>query len=259
MGRPAMAGCGALRAAHRDIHRSRDVCCRARAFPGQRNWGYDGVLQFAPAACYGEPDDLKALVDEAHSLGMMVLLDVVYNHFGPEGNYLYVYCPEFFNSAHRTPWGAAINFDGEVSATVRAFFIDNALYWLEEFRFDGLRLDAIHAMRDRSRPDIVEQIANAMRAGPGRDRHVHLVLENNRNQAGYLERDARGRPCIATAQWDDDTHHSLHVLLSGESDGYYADYIQRPLEKLGRALAEGFAYQGEHSTYRDRARGERSA
>lgn len=229
------------------------------AFPGQRNWGYDGVLQFAPAACYGEPDDLKALVDEAHSLGMMVLLDVVYNHFGPEGNYLYVYCPEFFNSAHRTPWGAAINFDGEASATVRAFFIDNALYWLEEFRFDGLRLDAIHAMRDRSRPDIVEQIANAMRAGPGRDRHVHLVLENNRNQAGYLERDARGRPCIATAQWDDDTHHSLHVLLSGESDGYYADYIQRPLEKLGRALAEGFAYQGEHSTYRDRARGERSA
>jgi maltooligosyltrehalose trehalohydrolase len=228
------------------------------AFPGQRNWGYDGVLQFAPAACYGEPDDLKAFVDAAHELGMMVLLDVVYNHFGPEGNYLHAYCPEFFNSTHRTPWGAAINFDGEASATVRDFFVHNALYWLEEYRFDGLRLDAIHAMRDRSKPDIVEQIAGAIHAGPGRDRHVHLVLENNRNQAGYLERETRGQPRIATAQWDDDTHHSLHVLVSGESDGYYADYIEAPLEKLGRALAEGFAYQGGYSRYRDRARGEPS-
>jgi maltooligosyltrehalose trehalohydrolase len=228
------------------------------AFPGKRNWGYDGVLLFAPAACYGEPDDLKVFIDAAHALGMMVLLDVVYNHFGPEGNYLHVYCPEFFNSAHRTPWGAAINFDGEASATVRAFFVHNALYWLEEYRFDGLRLDAVHAMRDQSAPDIVEQLADAIRAGPGRDRHVHLVLENNRNQARHLKRDARGEPRIATAQWDDDTHHSLHVLLSGESAGYYADYQQRPLEKLGRALAEGFAYQGEYSTYRDRMRGELS-
>jgi maltooligosyltrehalose trehalohydrolase len=228
------------------------------AFPGQRNWGYDGVLQFAPAACYGEPDELKALVDAAHALGMMVLLDVVYNHFGPEGNYLHVYCPEFFNSAQRTPWGAAINFDGEASATVRAFFVHNALYWLEEYRFDGLRLDAIHAMRDQSTPDIVAEIAGAIRAGPGRARQVHLVLENNRNQAKYLTRNASGEPCIATSQWDDDTHHALHVLLSGESDGYYADYIQRPLEKLGRALAEGFAYQGEYSRYRDRTRGEPS-
>lgn len=227
------------------------------AFPGQRNWGYDGVLQFAPAACYGGPDDLKALIDAAHAFGMMVLLDVVYNHFGPEGNYLHAYCPEFFNFAHRTPWGAAINFDGNASETVRAFFVHNAVYWLEEYRFDGLRLDAIHAMRDQSVPDIVQEIAGAIRAGPGRDRHVHLVLENNRNQAGYLRRDANGYPCIATAQWDDDTHHSLHVLLSGESDGYYADYDQ-PLEKLGRALAEGFAYQGEYSRYRDRTRGEPS-
>jgi maltooligosyltrehalose trehalohydrolase len=228
------------------------------AFPGQRNWGYDGVLQFAPAACYGGPDELKALIDAAHELGMMALLDVVYNHFGPEGNYLHVYCPEFFNATHRTPWGAAINFDGEGSPTVRAFFVQNALYWIEEYRFDGLRLDAIHAMRDQSRPDIVEEIAHAIRTGPGRDRHVHLVLENNRNQAGYLGRDGNGQPCVATAQWDDDTHHSLHVLVSGESDGYYADYIRRPLEKLGRALAEGFAYQGEYSTYRDQMRGEPS-
>jgi maltooligosyltrehalose trehalohydrolase len=228
------------------------------AFPGQRNWGYDGVLQFAPAACYGNPDDLKALIDSAHALDMMVLLDVVYNHFGPEGNYLHAFCPEFFNPAHRTPWGAAINFDGEASAAVRAFFVHNALYWLEEYRFDGLRLDAVHAMHDQSVPDIVEEIAAAIRSGPGCDRHVHLVLENNRNQSGYLKRDANGQPCIATAQWDDDTHHSLHVLLSGEADGYYADYSQQPLARLGRALAEGFAYQGEYSRYRDRTRGEPS-
>jgi maltooligosyltrehalose trehalohydrolase len=228
------------------------------AFPGTRNWGYDGVLQFAPAPCYGSPSDLKALIDGAHELGIMVLLDVVYNHFGPEGNYLHAYCPEFFNPAQRTPWGAAINFDGEGSRTVRDFFVHNALYWIEEFRFDGLRLDAIHAMRDRSHPHIVEEIAAAIRTGPGLHRQVHLVLENNGNQARYLERDAQGEPRAATAQWDDDVHHALHVLVSGEADGYYADYAAEPLKMLGRALAEGFAYQGEYSTFRDRARGEPS-
>ena len=229
------------------------------AFPGQRNWGYDGVLQFAPAACYGSPDDLKALVDAAHALGLMVLLDVVYNHFGPEGNYLHAYCPEFFNSAQRTPWGAAINFDGAANRTVRDFFVHNALYWIEEFRFDGLRLDAVHAMRDQSVPDIVAEIAHEIGAGPGQAREVHLVLENNANQAHYLKRDALLKPLIATAQWDDDIHHALHVLISGETDGYYADYQHRPLQKVGRALAEGFAYQGEYSVFRDRARGERSS
>jgi maltooligosyltrehalose trehalohydrolase len=229
------------------------------AFPGERNWGYDGVLQFAPAPCYGSPSDLKAFIDGAHALGMMVLLDVVYNHFGPEGNYLHAYCPEFFNSAHRTPWGAAINFDGEGSRTVRDFFVHNALYWIEEYRFDGLRLDAIHAMRDRSHPDIVAEIAAAIRAGPGVSRQVHLILENNGNHARYLERDAQGEPRIATAQWDDDVHHALHVLLSGEADGYFADYAAEPLKMLGRSLAEGFAYQGERSTFRDRLRGEPSA
>jgi maltooligosyltrehalose trehalohydrolase len=229
------------------------------AFPGTRNWGYDGVLQFAPAPCYGSPSDLKALIDSAHELGMMVLLDVVYNHFGPEGNYLHVYCPEFFNPAHRTPWGAAINFDGEGSRTVRDFFVHNALYWIEEFRFDGLRLDAIHAMRDRSSPLLVAEIAAAIRAGPGLFRQVHLILENNGNQARYLERDVHGEPRVATAQWDDDVHHALHVLVSGEVDGYYADYAAEPLKMLGRSLAEGFAYQGEYSVFRDRARGEPSA
>ncbi len=229
------------------------------AFPGNRNWGYDGVLQFAPAPCYGSPADLKSFIDAAHELGMQVLLDVVYNHFGPEGNYLHAYCPEFFNPAHRTPWGAAINFDGEGSRTVRDFFVHNALYWLEEYRFDGLRLDAIHAIRDQSSPHIVAEIAAAIRAGPGLGRQVHLILENNANQARHLERDPQGEPRLATAQWNDDVHHALHVLVSGEADGYYADYAAQPLKMLGRALAEGFAYQGEYSTFRDRARGEPSA
>lgn len=228
------------------------------AFPGERNWGYDGVLPFAPAQCYGSPDDLKALIDAAHSLGMMVLLDVVYNHFGPEGNYLHAYCPEFFNFTQTTPWGAAINFDGERSRSVRDFFVHNALYWIEEYRFDGLRLDAVHAMRDRSSPHIVAEICRAIREGPGRVRQVHLVLENNANQAGYLQRDAEGQPRLATAQWDDDVHHALHVLASGESDGYYADYAAAPLQNLGRSLSQGFAYQGEYSVFRDRTRGEPS-
>ncbi len=222
-------------------------------FPGKRNWGYDGVLPFAPDASYGTPDELKALIDSAHALGLMVLLDVVYNHFGPEGNYLHAYCPQFFNSAHQTPWGAAINFDGADCRTVRDFFVHNALYWIEEYHFDGLRLDAVHAIRDGSQPDIVCEIGRALREGPGRERHVHLVLENDRNEAHYLG------PC-ASAQWNDDLHHAAHVLLAKETDGYYADYAERPLERLGRALAEGFIYQGEPSAFRDgQVRGEPSA
>jgi len=218
-------------------------------FPGARNWGYDGVLPFAPDASYGRPDELKALIDDAHGLGLMVLLDVVYNHFGPEGNYLHAFCPEFFNPAHTTPWGAAINFDGPDNATVREYFIHNALYWIEEFRFDGLRLDAVHAIRDDSSPDIVEAIAQALREGPGRARAVHMVLENEANQARYLARDASGGTRCATAQWNDDVHHAWHVLLTGETDGYYADYAEAPVARLGRALAEGFVYQGEASAF----------
>jgi maltooligosyltrehalose trehalohydrolase len=228
------------------------------AFPGRRNWGYDGVLPFAPAECYGRPDELKALIDRAHAIGLMVFLDVVYNHFGPEGNYLHAYCPQFFNAARQTPWGGAINFDGEGSRSVRDFFVHNALYWLEEYRFDGLRLDAVHAIKDDSNPDFVQEIARAIREGPGREREVHLVLENHANQAHYLDRGPDGSPREATAQWDDDVHHSLHVLTSGEADGYYADFSQSPLEKLGRALAEGFAYQGEYSSFRGKTRGEPS-
>lgn len=229
-------------------------------FPGARNWGYDGVLPFAPDASYGRPEDLKALIDTAHGLGLMVLLDVVYNHFGPEGNYLHSYCPQFFNRNHQTPWGAAINFDGDAARTVRDFFIHNALYWVEEYGFDGLRLDAIHAIRDDSPVHIVNEIAHALHAGPGRERHVHLVLENDANQARFLARDASGNPLHASAQWNDDVHHAFHVPLTGESDGYYADYADAPLERLGRGLAEGFVYQGDASAFRVGARrGEPSA
>jgi maltooligosyltrehalose trehalohydrolase len=227
-------------------------------FPGGRGWGYDGVLPYAPEASYGRPEDLKRLIDAAHARGLMVLLDVVYNHFGPEGNYLRAYAPQFFTERHRTPWGAAIAFDS--SRTVRDFFIHNALYWLEEFHFDGLRFDAVHAIHDDSSPDIVEEIADAVRAGPGREREIHLVLENDLNRVRYLERDAAGRPRRHTAQWNDDVHHCFHVLLTGERDGYYADYADRPALRLGRCLAEGFAYQGEPSAFRDNEpRGEPSA
>jgi maltooligosyltrehalose trehalohydrolase len=222
-------------------------------FPGKRGWGYDGVLPFAPDAAYGTPDELKALVDAAHGLGLMVLLDVVYNHFGPEGNYLHVYCPAFFNEARHTPWGAAINFDGPHSETVRDFFRHNALYWVEEFHFDGLRMDAVHAIHDGSPLHIASEIGQALRAfgsGPGAGRQVHLVLENDSNRASLLERDAAGQPLYATAQWNDDLHHAAHVLLTGETDGYYGDYADGPVGRFARALAQGFVYQGQASAHR---------
>ncbi len=228
-------------------------------FPGRCNWGYDGVLLFAPDAVYGRPDDFKRLIDAAHDRGLMVLLDVVYNHFGPEGDYLHTYAPVFFNSTHVTPWGAAINFDGEGSRTVRDFFIHNALYWLEEYHLDGLRLDAIHNMRDDSSLNIVEELADAIKHGPGCERNVHLILENDRNEARYLGRDDAGKPRHATAQWNDDFHHAMHVLTSNEIDGCYDDYTAHPAQLLGRCLTEGFIFQGEPSAFRNGApRGEPS-
>jgi maltooligosyltrehalose trehalohydrolase len=226
-------------------------------FPGARNWGYDGVQPFAPDSRYGRPDDLKGLVQSAHARGLMVFLDVVYNHFGPEGNYLHLYAPSFFTERHHTPWGAAINFDGPDSRTVREFFIHNALYWLEEYHLDGLRFDAVHAILDDSRPDILEDIARAVASGPGARRPAHLVLENDHNAAHYLERDFALRPRCYAAQWNDDVHHALHVLATGEAGGYYEDYADEPARHLGRCLTEGFAYQGEPSRYRHGApRGE---
>lgn len=213
-------------------------------FPGGRNWGYDGVLPYAPDASYGSVDALKALVDEAHALGLMVLLDVVYNHFGPHGNRLHEYAPWFFRADQATPWGPAIDFR---RAQVRRFFIDNALMWLDEFRMDGLRLDAVHAIAS---PGFVRQLAQAVRECLPADRHTHLVLENERNHATLL----RG---IARAQWNDDGHNALHVLLTGEHEGYYGDYAADPLSRLARVLAEGFAFQGQRDRH-GRRRGQPS-
>lgn len=226
-------------------------------FPGKRNWGYDGVFTFAPDSTYGRPDDLKELVQAAHERRMMVLLDVVYNHFGPEGNYLGSYAPQFFTDRHHTPWGNAINFDGRESRAVREFFIQNALYWLKEFHFDGLRLDAVHAIIDDSKPEILTELAHRVRSSIEPDRHVHLILEHEFNQSHYLQRAEHCRAKTYTAQWNDDIHHALHVLITGERDGYYADYSSAPVRQLGRCLAEGFAHQGEASLFRNgRTRGE---
>lgn len=226
-------------------------------FSGRRNWGYDGVLPFAPDSTYGSPDDLKRLIDAAHARGLMMFLDVVYNHFGPEGNFLHVYAPQFFTTRFETPWGAAIDFSRR---EVRDFFINNALYWLEEYQFDGLRFDAVHAIMDETTPDILEELADVVHRKFGAQRHVHLVLENDHNAARYLTRGLDGRPRRYVAQWNDDIHHVLHVLGAGESAGYYEDYIDHPLDRLGRCLTEGFAYQGEPSRHRGgEPRGEPSA
>ena len=206
-------------------------------FPGRRNWGYDGVLPFAPDRSYGTPDELKALIDAAHGLGLMMFLDVVYNHFGPDGNYLSAYAPAFFREDISTPWGAAIDFR---RPEVRRYFTENALYWLQEYRFDGLRFDAVHAI---SEADWLDEMAAEVRRSIEPGRHVHLVLEHDGNVADHLRRDF-------DAQWNDDAHHVLHAMLTGEKDGYYADYADRPAERLARALTEGFVYQGDPSTYR---------
>ncbi|MCU1302234.1 MAG: malto-oligosyltrehalose trehalohydrolase [Candidatus Sulfotelmatobacter sp.] len=228
-------------------------------FPGRRNWGYDGVLPFAPDSSYGRPEDLKRFIQLAHARGIMVLLDVVYNHFGPEGNYLNSYAPQFFTNRHRTPWGNAINFDGPESRAVRDFFIHNAVYWLDEYHFDGLRLDAVHAIMDDSTPHFLTELAETVRNVVGSDRRVHLILENELNQAHYLQLTEECKTKAYNAQWNDDIHHVLHVLVTGEKDGYYSDYSSHPLARLGRCLCEGFDYQGEISLYRNgQRRGERT-
>jgi maltooligosyltrehalose trehalohydrolase len=220
-------------------------------FSGNRGWGYDGVLLYAPHIAYGGPRGLKRLIDASHARGLMVILDVVYNHFGPDGNYLHAYAPEFFHHDDRTPWGAAIAYD---LAPVRAFFVDNVLYWLEEYRFDGLRLDAIDQIRDES---LLDEIAHSVRSRV-RDRPVHLTTEDERNIVSLHQR-LNGIPVRYTGEWNDDFHHAAHVIATGESDGYYCDYSDAPIPKFARALAEGYVYQGEPSVYRDgKRRGEPS-
>jgi len=215
--------------------------------PGRWNWGYDGVLPYAPTRRYGRPEDLKRLVDACHAQGISVLLDVVYNHFGPEGNFLPDYARDFFTDRHRTPWGDAINFDGETAQPVRNFMIDNALYWLEQFHLDGLRLDAVDQIRDDSPLPLLVELGDRVRARIT-DREIHLVLENYRNQASLLGAELGGRG-PHTAQWNDDFHHVLRVLGTGAEIGYYRDYVDHPVQRLGKVLSQGFAYQGEESTH----------
>jgi len=223
-------------------------------FPGRRNWGYDGVLPFAPDEAYGSPAALRVLVDAAHERGLGVMLDVVYNHFGPEGNYLGLYAGRFFTEAHQTPWGAAIDLEQPL---VRRFFVENALMWLGEYDFDGLRFDAVHAFAPPGGDLLLRELAEACRALKP---EAWLVLENDHNAARWLERDGEGRPRFYTAQWNDDAHHALHVAATGEDSGYYTDYAEDPTAALGRALAEGFVFQGEPSGHRAGApRGEASA
>ncbi|MBE1161812.1 malto-oligosyltrehalose trehalohydrolase [Dyella acidiphila] len=202
------------------------------SFEGERNWGYDGVLPYAPEASYGTPASLKAMIDEAHRLGMAVMLDVVYNHFGPVGNYLAYYASSFFRHDVHTPWGDAIDFR---RPQVARYFIDNALMWLHEYRFDGLRLDAVHAIKPSS---FLDELAAAVRASCATGREVFLVVENEDNRASLLRGDY-------DAQWNDDGHNALHVMLTHEHEGYYADFIDDPTAKVAGMLCEGFIFQGQ--------------
>lgn len=214
------------------------------AFPGQRNWGYDGVLPFAPAASYGTPEQLKQLIDRAHEHGLMVFIDVVYNHFGPDGNYLGLYANNFFREDRITPWGAAIDFR---QRQVRDFFCENALMWVLDYRVDGLRLDAVHAIGD---DDFLVELAACVHDAVPAPRQAHLVLENENNSASLLSRGFN-------AQWNDDGHNTLHVLLTGEHEGYYADFMEQPTQKLATCLEQGFVYQGQLNRH-DQPRGEAS-
>ena len=226
-------------------------------FAGARNWGYDGVLWYAPDSAYGRPEDLKALIDEAHLRGLMVFLDVVYNHFGPEGNFLGRYAPSFFTDAH-TPWGSAIDYR---VPEVRAFAIENAISWLRDYRFDGLRFDAVnHILVEPGQISMLHDLSVAAgKLATETGRHIHLVLENGDNRASLLDAVQDPPNGKYRAQWNDDYHHAWHVLLTGESQGYYGDYQRAPRGDLARALASGFVYQGETAAFwGGRLRGEPS-
>ena len=217
--------------------------------PGPRNWGYDGVLPYAPDRAFGTPDELKALIDAAHGLGLMVMLDVVYNHFGPDGAYIHAFAKPFFREDIKTPWGASIDFR---RPEVRDYFEQNAIYWINEYRFDGLRFDAVHAISEQ---DFLVELADKIRTAAGSDRHVHLVLENEDNQASLLRDSPESR--LYDGQWADDLHHCLHVLLTHETEGYYEDF-QDATALLARCLSDGFAYQGQLAPHLGRKRGEPS-
>jgi maltooligosyltrehalose trehalohydrolase len=223
-------------------------------FSGERGWGYDGVDLFAPHRAYGAPDDLKRLVDACHARGLAVLLDVVYNHLGPDGNYLERFGP-YFTQAYKTPWGPAVNLDHKDSHEVRRFFLDNAIQWLRDYHFDGLRLDAIHAYFDRSAVTFLENLSSevdSLEASLGR--HLVLIAESDLNDPRVITRREAGGLGI-DAQWSDDFHHALHSVLTGETTGYYKDFGS--LQQLAAALREGYVYAGDHSPSRGRAHGRR--
>lgn len=225
-------------------------------FPGERNWGYDGTYIFAPQNSYGGPAGLKRLVDACHSRGLAVVLDVVYNHLGPEGNYLHGFGP-YFTSRYRTPWGDAVNFDGPGSDPVRHYFIANALYWITEFHIDALRLDAVHGMYDFSARHILQELTEAVhRQGEMLGRRVYVIAESDLNDVRVITPPGCGGYGL-DAQWNDDFHHALHALLSGEREGYYGDFGS--LAHLVKAFREGFVLSGEYSAFRQRRHGSSSA
>ncbi|MBE0604550.1 MAG: malto-oligosyltrehalose trehalohydrolase, partial [Deltaproteobacteria bacterium] len=206
-------------------------------FPGERNWGYDGVYPFAVQESYGGPEGLARLVDACHRRGLAVVLDVVYNHLGPEGNYFRDFGP-YFSDRYRTPWGSAVNFDGPHSDEVRRYFLENALYWIRGFRVDALRLDAIHGIMDFSASPFLAELASAVhRVRSGENRFAYLIPESDLNDARVVNAPERGGYGL-DAQWSDDFHHALHTLLTGERDGYYADF--GGIEHMARAFTDGF-------------------
>jgi maltooligosyltrehalose trehalohydrolase len=221
-------------------------------FPGTRNWGYDGVYLFAPQASYGGPGGLKRLVDACHALGLAVILDVVYNHLGPEGNYLNDFGP-YFTDRYRTPWGPAINYDGPDCDPVRHFVISNALYWLAEYHFDGLRLDAVHGIFDCGATHILRELSEAVHAFAARcGRRLNLIAESDLNDVRIIAPPDQGGYGM-DAQWNDDFHHALHTVLTGERAGYYQDFGR--VEQLATAVRDGFVYAGQRSAFRRRRHG----
>ncbi|MEO8456301.1 MAG: malto-oligosyltrehalose trehalohydrolase [Chloroflexota bacterium] len=221
-------------------------------FPGARNWGYDGVSMFAPQNSYGGPDGLRRLVDAAHSRGLGVVLDVVYNHLGPEGNYLGEFGP-YFTDRYWTAWGSAMNYDGPGSDEVRRFFLENALMWVRDYHIDALRLDAVHAIIDTSARTFLQELAEAVHAEAARlGRRIHLIAETDLNDPRIVSAPESGG-YGHDAQWSDDFHHALHALITGENDGYYADFGET--EHLAKTLRQGYAYTGQHSQFRSRRHG----
>lgn len=221
-------------------------------FPGDRNWGYDGVYPFAPQNSYGSPDELKALIDACHGKGLAVIMDVVYNHLGPEGNYLGSF-GKYFTERYRTPWGAAINYDGPFSDEVRHYFVSNALYWINEFHADALRLDAIHGIFDLTAKHVLLELTDAVREqGVSLGRHIPVIAESALNDVRTIAPPELGGHG-ADAQWNDDFHHSLRTVLTGEREGYYIDFGEFP--QLVKAFREGFVYSGQYSPYRQRRHG----